>query len=42
MTREIILGLDVGTSSTNSVIVDVSGKILGQGSMAYDLLTPRP
>ncbi len=42
MTREIILGLDVGTSSTNSVIVDASGKILGQGSIAYDLLTPRP
>jgi len=42
MTREILLGLDVGTSSTNSVIVDTSGKILGQGSMAYDQLTPRP
>jgi len=42
MTREIILGLDVGTSSTNSVIVDTSGKILGQRSIAYDQLTPRP
>ena len=42
MTREILLGLDVGTSGTNSVVVDDSGKILGQGSMAYDQLTPRP
>ncbi len=42
MTRDILLGLDVGTSGTNSVISDASGKILGQGSFAYDQLTPRP
>ena len=42
MTRDILLGLDVGTSGTNSVIADASGKILGQGSFAYGQLTPRP
>ena len=42
MTKDIILGLDVGTSGTKSVIVDTSGKLLGKGSAAYDQLTPHP
>jgi len=42
MTKEIILGLDVGTSGTKSIIVDTSGKLLGKGSIAYNQLTPHP
>lgn len=39
---EAWLGVDVGTSSAKAVIVDREGHLLGEGSAAYDLLTPRP
>lgn len=37
-----LLGIDIGTSSTKSIIIDESGAVLGVGSAATPLLTPAP
>jgi D-xylulose kinase len=41
--RTLLLGIDSGTQSTKSLVVDAaSGKVLGSGQVAYDLLPNLP
>jgi sugar (pentulose or hexulose) kinase len=40
--NSLLLGIDVGTSGTKSMIVDVSGNILGSGFNAYGHNSPQP
>lgn len=37
-----LLGIDVGTSSTKSVLLSESGEVIAIGQKAYDFETPRP
>lgn len=38
----IILAVDIGTTSAKALAVDASGRVLGRHSIGYPLLTPRP
>ena len=40
--KECILGIDIGTSATKSIIIDSEGKVLSSASMEYPLYTPHP
>ena len=40
--KQFLLGIDVGTSGTKSMIVDASGNIIGSGFKAYGLNSPQP
>ncbi|MGB3299641.1 MAG: gluconokinase [Phormidesmis sp.] len=40
-TSEYILGIDIGTTSTKVVLFAIDGKIVGQHSMGYPLLSPK-
>jgi xylulokinase len=42
MTRDAMLGLDIGTSAVKAVLLDTSGREAGSASRPYALLTPRP
>ena len=35
-------GIDIGTTSTKGVVFDISGKVLAQKSIAYDMFHPKP
>src|SRR5699024_8554989 len=37
-----IIGLDIGTSSTKAVAVDLHGKIIAKNQMGYPILNPQP
>lgn len=37
-----VLGVDVGTSGAKAVVVNSSGRVLGEGQATYGLATPRP
>jgi xylulokinase len=37
-----LLGIDIGTSGTKTILVDPSGKVLARASMEYPLFCPRP
>lgn len=36
------IGIDIGTSSTKSLLIDGHGNILAEASTSYDVLTPKP
>lgn len=36
--KKYVIGLDIGTTCTKAVVIDDSGKIVGQGSSGYDLI----
>lgn len=36
------LGIDIGTSSTKTLLIDEAGKVLAEASAEYPVLTPRP
>jgi xylulokinase len=36
------IGIDIGTSSTKSLLIDGQGNILAEASASYDVLTPKP
>ena len=38
MTNQILIGCDVGTSSTKAVAVDLNGKIIAQGTKSYGII----
>jgi xylulokinase len=41
--RELLIGIDSGTQSTKALVIDAkSGKVLGSGTQAYDLLPNLP
>lgn len=37
-----LIGTDIGTSGTKSVLMDISGKLITQSLVEYDVLTPKP
>jgi xylulokinase len=37
-----LIGLDIGTTGCKAIVFDEEGRILGQGSREYPVLTPRP
>ena len=41
MTSSYLLGIDLGTSSLKSVIIDEEGKVLGTATGSYDIDQPR-
>lgn len=36
-----LIGTDIGTSSTKSVLMDTTGKLIAQALIEYDVLTPK-
>ncbi len=42
MTGELLLGIDIGTSSVKGVVCDVSGQIIMQANREHDLQAPHP
>lgn len=39
---QVIIALDMGTTSCRALVFDLNGRVLGQDSRTYDLLTPQP
>lgn len=37
-----LIGTDIGTSGTKTVLMDTNGKLIAQDSQEYDILTPKP
>ncbi|MCA9434913.1 MAG: xylulokinase [Candidatus Omnitrophica bacterium] len=37
-----LLGIDVGTSGTKTILVDLKGKVIASAAESYPLLTPKP
>lgn len=42
MSKELVIGLDVGTGSVKALAVDREGQLVGQASRSYALYTPEP
>ena len=42
MTMNYLLGIDIGTSSTKSLLLNESGDVVAIGQKAYDFDTPHP
>jgi xylulokinase len=42
LSNRYLLGIDVGTTSTKAVIVDLPGSILAKSSSEHELIVPRP
>lgn len=42
MKASYCLGIDVGTSGTKTILVDLKGRVVASASEAYPLLTPKP
>jgi len=40
--RDLLLGLDVGTTATKALAFDLEGHVVASASQAYELLTPQP
>lgn len=38
----VVIGVDIGTTSTKAVVFDFHGNVLGMGDMGYPLIQPRP
>lgn len=41
MSQQYFTGLDIGTTSTKAVVFDISGKVLTQKSIAYEMFHPK-
>lgn len=39
---EYLLGTDIGTSGTKTILMDLNGKLIAQDLQEYDVLTPKP
>jgi xylulokinase len=42
MARELLLGVDVGTSATKAVLCDVGGRVVATGSAEHPISQPKP
>jgi xylulokinase len=42
MTRELLLGVDIGTQSTRAALISLDGEPIAAAGRPYDLQTPRP
>jgi len=40
--RELLLGLDVGTTATKAILFDLDGQVVASASTSYGLITPAP
>ena len=40
--RELLLGLDVGTTATKAILFDLDGQLVASASYSYGLITPEP
>ena len=40
--RQLLLGLDVGTTATKAMLLDLQGQAVASASQAYSLITPQP
>ncbi|MDR7419190.1 MAG: FGGY family carbohydrate kinase, partial [Armatimonadota bacterium] len=41
MSRDLLLGIDLGTTSTKAVVIDTVGRVLGDASRPATLLSPQ-
>lgn len=39
---QYLLGTDIGTSGTKTILMDTTGKLISQDLEEYDVLTPKP
>ena len=39
---EYLLGTDIGTSGTKTILMDTKGRLISQALEEYDVLTPKP
>lgn len=37
-----LIGTDIGTSGTKSIVMDTAGNLIASDLQEYDILTPRP
>ena len=37
-----LIGTDIGTSGTKSILMDTQGRLIAQDLQEYDVLTPQP
>jgi xylulokinase len=42
MTRELLMGIDIGTQSTRVALLDPQGKVISSSSTPQDMVTPKP
>jgi xylulokinase len=42
MTNKVLMGIDIGTSSTKTVVIGLDGTLLGLATQEYAVETPRP
>ncbi|MEJ2803897.1 gluconokinase [Comamonadaceae bacterium PP-2] len=42
MTQKIVIGVDIGTTSTKAIAIDVKGRVLAHHAVDYPLLRPEP
>lgn len=42
MNQQYFTGLDIGTTSTKAVVFDISGEVLTQKSISYEMFHPKP
>ena len=42
MKMNYLLGTDIGTSGTKTIMMDTNGKLISQDLQEYDVLTPKP
>jgi xylulokinase len=42
MARNYLLGLDIGTTATKTILIDENGEILASSSKEYPLIHPQP
>ena len=40
--KKYLIGTDIGTSGTKSILIDVEGNVLGDSFESYDVLSPNP
>ena len=42
MAKQYLIGLDIGTSGTKSILADQDGKVVASSTQEYPLYTPKP
>ena len=42
MTKNYLLGIDIGTTGTRSLVINEDGSIIGSAVKEYPLYTPKP
>ena len=42
MTRQLLMGVDIGTHSTRVALLDLEGRVVASASTSQEMLTPKP